>query len=63
VEVLDLVKHNRPTDVLQTIIRRTVKFPDSTVAASPITVFAPDHPAAESYRDLARELISLGKIA
>ncbi len=63
VEVLDLVKHNRPMDVLQTIIRRTVKFPDSTVAASPITVFAPDHPAAESYRDLARELISLGKIA
>jgi len=63
VEVLDLVKHNRPKDVLQTIIRRTVKFPDSTVAASPITVFAPDHPAAESYRDLARELISLGKIA
>jgi chromosome partitioning protein len=62
VEVLDLVKHNRPTDVLRTIIRRTVKFPDSTVAASPITVFAPDHPAAESYRDLARELISLGKI-
>ncbi len=63
VEVLDLVKQNRPKDVLQTIIRRTVKFPDSTVAASPITVFAPDHQAAESYRELARELISLGKIA
>lgn len=63
VEVLELVKQNRPKDVLQTIIRRTVKFPDSTVAASPITVFAPDHQAAESYRELARELISLGKIA
>ena len=63
VEVLDLVKQNRPKDVLQTIIRRTVKFPDSTVAAAPITVFAPDHQAAESYRELARELISLGKIA
>ena len=63
VEVLELVKQNRPKDVLQSIIRRTVKFPDSTVAAAPITVFAPDHQAAESYRDLARELISLGKIA
>lgn len=63
VEVLELVKQNRPKDVLQTIIRRTVKFPDSTVAAAPITVFAPDHQAAESYRELARELISLGKIA
>jgi chromosome partitioning protein len=63
VEVLELVKQNRPKDVLQSIIRRTVKFPDSTVAASPITVFAPDHQAAESYRELARELISLGKIA
>lgn len=63
VEVLELVKQNRPKDVLQTIIRRTVKFPDSTVAASPITVFAPDHQAAEAYRELARELISLGKIA
>jgi chromosome partitioning protein len=63
VEVLELVKQNRPKDVLQTIIRRTVKFPDSTVAAAPITVFAPDHQAAEAYRELARELISLGKIA
>lgn len=63
VEVLELVTQNRPKDVLKTIIRRTVKFPDSTVAAAPITVFAPDHQAAESYRDLARELISLGKIA
>ena len=63
VEVLDLVKQNRPKDVLKTLIRRTVKFPDSTVAAAPITTFAPDHQAAESYRELARELISLGKIA
>jgi chromosome partitioning protein len=63
VEVLDLVKQNRPKDVLKTLIRRTVKFPDSTVAAAPITTFAPDHQAADSYRELARELISLGKIA
>lgn len=62
-EVLDLVKQNLGDKVLQSTIKRTVKFPDSTVVGTPITVFAPDHPAANAYRELARELISLGKIA
>ena len=62
-EVLDLVKQNLGDKVLKSTIKRTVKFPDSTVVGTPITVFAPDHPAAEAYRELARELISLGKIA
>jgi arylsulfatase len=62
-EVLDLVKQNLGDKVLQSIISRTVKFPDSTVVGAPITVFAPDHPAADSYRELARELIHNGKIA
>lgn len=63
IEVLDLVKQNLGDKVLDTIIRRTVKFPDSTVVGIPITQFAPDHSAAEAYRDLARELIHRGKIA
>jgi chromosome partitioning protein len=63
VEVLDLVKQNLGDKVLDTIIRRTVKFPDSTVVGIPITQFAPDHTAAEAYRELARELIHRGKIA
>lgn len=63
VEVLDLVKQNLGDKVLDTIIRRTVKFPDSTVVGIPITQFAPDHSAAEAYRELARELIYRGKIA
>ncbi|MFM2411864.1 MAG: hypothetical protein RLZZ587_197, partial [Actinomycetota bacterium] len=62
-EVLDLVKQNLGDKVLQSTIKRTVKFPDSTVVGTPITVFAPDHPAANAYRELARELIFLGKIA
>lgn len=49
--------------VLQTVIARTVKFSDATVAAAPVTEFAPDHQAAKSYRQLARELISRGAIA
>ena len=62
-EVLDLVRQNLGDMVLQSTIKRTVKFPDSTVVGSPITLFAPDHPAANEYRELARELISRGKIA
>ena len=49
--------------VLETVIGRTVKFPDATVAGAPITSFAPDHPAAAAYRQLARELIARGQVA
>ena len=35
--------------VLETVITRTVKFPDATVAATPITEFAPEHQAACHY--------------
>nr|WP_306440059.1 AAA family ATPase [Brevibacterium sp. 91QC2O2] len=46
--------------VFETVIARTVKFPDASVAAEPITAFAPKHAGAEAYRRLARELISRG---
>ena len=46
--------------VLKTTISRTVKFPDSTISRVPVTQFAPDHQAAEQYRQLARELIFRG---
>ena len=46
--------------VFDTVIKRTVKFPDATVAAEPILNFATNHPGAEAYRQLARELISRG---
>ncbi|MFC5999101.1 ParA family protein [Quadrisphaera sp. GCM10027208] len=49
--------------VFHTVIARTVKFPDASVAAEPITSYAPGHPAAESYRQLARELIARGDAA
>ncbi len=50
-------------NVLHTAISRTVKFPDATLAAEPITRYASNHGAAESYRQLARELISRGAAA
>jgi chromosome partitioning protein len=44
--------------VFHTVIRRTVKFSDSTVAGEPITSYAPASQAAEAYRALAREVIA-----
>ncbi|MFZ5869805.1 MAG: ParA family protein [Actinomycetota bacterium] len=49
--------------VFHTVIGRTVKFPDASVAAEPITQYASTHPGAEAYRQLARELIARGDSA
>ena len=62
-EVLERVVEAFGDNVLETVIGRTVKFPDANVAGAPITHFAPDHPAAEAYRQLARELIARGAAA
>jgi chromosome partitioning protein len=62
-EVLERVVEAFGDQVLETVIGRTVKFPDATVAAAPITSFAPDHAAADAYRQLARELIARGAVA
>ena len=62
-EVLERVVDAFGDKVLDTVIGRTVKFPDASVAALPITEFAPTHASAHTYRQLARELISRGAIA
>jgi chromosome partitioning protein len=49
--------------VFDTVIGRTVKFPDASVAAEPITTYAPEHAGAEAYRRLARELVARGGAA
>jgi chromosome partitioning protein len=49
--------------VFHTVIGRTVKFPDDSVAAEPITTYAPAHSGADAYRQLARELIARGDAA
>ncbi|THG32411.1 ParA family protein [Naasia lichenicola] len=61
-EVLDRVVEAFEDQVLETVIGRTVKFPDASVAGVPILQFAPDHAAAQAYRQLARELISRGAV-
>ncbi|HZK05642.1 MAG TPA: AAA family ATPase [Actinomycetaceae bacterium] len=62
-EVIDSVQQAFGDQLLDTKIARTVKFPDATVAAEPITVFAPTHSGAHAYRRLARELVFRGAAA
>ncbi|BDZ66137.1 chromosome partitioning ATPase [Agromyces mangrovi Wang et al. 2018] len=62
-EVLERVVEAFGDQVLETVITRTVKFPDASVASAPITQFAPEHQAAKAYRQLARELIFRGAVA
>jgi chromosome partitioning protein len=44
--------------VFHTVIRRTVKFSDSTVAGEPITSYASESGGAEAYRTLAKEVLT-----
>jgi chromosome partitioning protein len=44
--------------VFHTVIRRTVKFSDSTVAGEPITSYAGASAGADAYRQLAKEVVA-----
>ena len=55
-EVLERLVQAWGDDVFHTVIRRTVKFSDSTVAGEPITSYADGSAAADAYRQLAREV-------
>ena len=56
-EVLERVLEAFGDKVFHTVIRRTVKFPETTVAGEPITTYATNSPGAEAYRMLAREVL------
>lgn len=62
-EVIASVRERFGDVVFDTQISRTIKFPDATIAAEPIITFAPKHPGAEAYRQLAREFIARGGCA
>ncbi len=62
-EVVKSVVDHFGDQVFHTVISRTVKFPDATLAAEPITSYASAHGAAAAYRQLARELIARGGAA
>jgi chromosome partitioning protein len=62
-EVMERVVETFGDKVTDTVIGRTIKFPDASVAGVPITEFAPEHASAKAYRQLARELIERGVVA
>lgn len=57
-EVLQTVQQAFGDSVFETVINRTVKFPDAAVAGEPITSFAPSSSGADAYRQLAREVLA-----
>ena len=57
-EVVGMLHQRFGDTVFDTVIGRTVKFPETTVAGEPITSYAPSSPAAQAYRALAREVIA-----
>lgn len=62
-EVLERLAEAFGDKLFDTRIRRTIKFPDASVASEPITSYAPTHPGADAYRRLAREVIDRGDVA
>jgi chromosome partitioning protein len=56
-EVLASIVNGFGDKVFHTVINRTVRFPDATVAGEPITSFDSGSMAANSYRELAKEVL------
>ena len=56
-EVMDRVVEVFGDRVFDTVITRTVRFPETSVAGEPIITWAPNSPGAEQYRNLALEVI------
>ncbi|HET6699479.1 MAG TPA: ParA family protein [Nocardioidaceae bacterium] len=57
-EVMERLVQAWGDTVFHTVIRRTVKFSDSTVAGEPITSYAGTSAGAQAYRQLAKEVIA-----
>ncbi|MCF4006705.1 ParA family protein [Corynebacterium uropygiale] len=56
-EVMSRVMEVFDDKVFDTVITRTVRFPETSVAGEPIITWAPKSQGAEQYRNLAREVI------
>ncbi len=57
-EVLARVVEAFGDRVFHTVINRTVRFPETTVAGEPITTYAPNSTGARAYRELAKEVLA-----
>jgi len=56
-EIVEELKNIFGNQVYETIIKRTIKFADSTLAGQPILIYAKDSEGAEAYRNLAKEIL------
>jgi len=61
-EVLGSVVNGFGDKVFHTVINRTVRFPDATVAGEPITSFDSSSMGASSYRELAKEVLERWRV-
>ena len=61
-EVMQRIYEAFQEKVFHTVISRSIKLPDSTVAAAPITFYSPGHKTSK-YREVARELVAEGIVA
>jgi chromosome partitioning protein len=57
-EVLQTLVGGFGDKVFHTVINRTVRFPETTVAGEPITTYAPSSAGATAYRELAKEVLA-----
>ena len=57
-EVLARVVEAFGDRVFHTVINRTIRFPETSVAGEPITSYAPTSAGATAYRDLAKEVLA-----
>lgn len=62
-EVVQRIYEAFQEKVFHSVVSRSIKLPDATVAAAPITIFAPEHRTAKEYREVAREIIAEGIVA
>lgn len=60
-EVQEEIRDNFPEQTLKTIIKKTIKFADSTVAGKSLLELDTKHPGAEAYREVAKEILSYGQ--
>ncbi|MCL4502370.1 MAG: ParA family protein [Deltaproteobacteria bacterium] len=59
-EVAEELKRVFGDRVYEVIIKRSIKFADSTVAGQPILIYAKHSPGAKAYRSLAKEVLKDG---
>ena len=59
-EMLDNLRELGDHRVFQTLIKNTIKLGEAPLTGKPVTTYAGNSSAARAFRDLAREVVSLG---